>query len=120
MNILYLTILILVVDIFWLALMKSHWAKIIPAIQGSPLNVRIIPSIVVYLLLALGLYALVFYPERYTKLQKAAILGLVVYGVFDMTNYAVFKNYPLWIAMSDMVWGGILLTAVAYIVMKYL
>ena len=36
--------------------------------------------------------------------------GLVIYGVFDLTNLVVFgKGYPLGLAISDVCWGTFLL-----------
>ena len=32
-------------------------------------------------------------------------MGFVVYGIFDMTNMAILKNYPLLFAAVDMSWG---------------
>ena len=36
------------------------------------------------------------------------MLGIVIYGVFDFTNIALFSNYNLFIAIQDNVVGGTL------------
>lgn len=37
-----------------------------------------------------------------------ALFGLIVYGVYDLTNYAVIKDWPLGVTVVDMAWGMIL------------
>jgi uncharacterized membrane protein len=37
-----------------------------------------------------------------------AMLGLVIYGVYDFTNYSLIANWPLKITLIDLVWGMIL------------
>ena len=113
-------VVLLVIDITWLKLLEKFWMKIIPEIQGSPMRVRTISAFVVYLLLAFGIWVFVYHPERFSKLERAFLLGLVIYGVFDATNYALFDKYPLWMAMVDGLWGGVLCLLVAYSIDKLL
>jgi uncharacterized membrane protein len=40
-------------------------------------------------------------------LINGVILGLIAYGTYDMTNYAVTKDFPLKVALVDWLWGGI-------------
>jgi len=44
--------------------------------------------------------------------QHGALLGLLVYGTYDLTNMAVLRNWGLRIAAADVLWG-IFLTAAA-------
>lgn len=32
-------------------------------------------------------------------------LGLIIYGIYDLTNYILFVEWPLRIAIMDMCWG---------------
>jgi uncharacterized membrane protein len=47
-----------------------------------------------------------------TAVINGAILGLIAYGTYDMTNLATLKNWSLSVSIVDMVWG-LLLTAMA-------
>lgn len=47
-----------------------------------------------------------------TALVSGAILGLVAYGTYDMTNLATIKNWSLSLSVVDMAWGTVL-TAIA-------
>ncbi|GAB4393028.1 MAG: DUF2177 family protein [Kiloniellaceae bacterium] len=44
--------------------------------------------------------------------QKAALngalLGLLAYGTYDMTNIATLKNWPVPMSVVDIAWGGVL------------
>ena len=39
---------------------------------------------------------------------NGALLGLLAYGTYDMTNLATLKNWPIPMSIVDMVWGGVL------------
>jgi uncharacterized membrane protein len=39
---------------------------------------------------------------------SGAILGLIAYGTYDITNLATLKNWPLAMSLVDMAWGTVL------------
>ncbi|MCJ8507727.1 DUF2177 family protein [Rhizobium lemnae] len=41
-------------------------------------------------------------------LLSGAILGLIAYGTYDITNLSTLKNWPLAMSLVDMAWGTIL------------
>lgn len=47
-----------------------------------------------------------------TALLLGALLGLVAYGTYDITNLATLRNWPLAVSLLDLGWG-ITLTAVS-------
>lgn len=47
-----------------------------------------------------------------TALFNGALLGLVAYGTYDITNLATLKNWSVAVSIVDMIWG-IALTATA-------
>lgn len=68
--------------------------------------------------MSFALYYFIILPKR--SVFDAAILGMVIYGVFDMTNHALFKNYNLTTGIIDVVWGAILFASSAFIVKWFL
>jgi uncharacterized membrane protein len=40
-----------------------------------------------------------------TTFLWGAFMGLIIYGVYDMTNLSVLKNYPLAFSVADLAWG---------------
>jgi uncharacterized membrane protein len=46
-------------------------------------------------------------------------LGIVVYGVWNFTNMAIFKNYDIVVGLMDLCWGFVLFSAVVYMLLWY-
>jgi uncharacterized membrane protein len=44
--------------------------------------------------------------------RRGAALGLVAYATYELTNWAVLRDWPAWIVPVDIAWG-VALTAVA-------
>ena len=91
----------LVIDMPWLYLTQGWSSKLIRGIQGTPISLRILPALVVYL--AIGyLISIAKTPGR------AAAIGMATYAVYDFTNYATLTNYDPYFAVVDTLWGGAL------------
>jgi uncharacterized membrane protein len=48
-----------------------------------------------------------------TALLNGALLGLMCYATYDLTNMATIKNWPLSIVVIDIVWGTVLTGSVS-------
>jgi len=68
-------------------------------------------AILVYVLFALSMIVIIE-PLSGGQLMSAALyggfLGLVVYGVYDFTCLAIFKDFPVGMAFVDVAWGTFL------------
>ena len=113
-TILIITVIILVLDAIYLTATRSIFGEVVAKIQRVAIQMRVEGAIVVYALLVLGLYKFIISERRPVK--DAAIFGLVIYGVFDFTNYAMFKNYDLATALMDTAWGTTLMALTTYLV----
>jgi len=72
-------------------------------------------AVVVYTLLGTGI-ALFVIPRASTVALAAAygaLFGLVVYGVYDFTNYSTLRQWPLVLALADVAWGAVASAACA-------
>ena len=107
----FLSILVILVliDSVYLFVTKAIFGEMVAKIQRTAIQMRLEGAVVVYLLLAVALYYFIVKPGL--SVWKAGLLGLVIYGTFDFTNYAMFKNYDLKIAIMDTVWGSLLFMA---------
>ena len=105
-TILLILFIMVALDSVYLFLTKSLFGEMVAKIQRTAIQFRLEGAVVVYLLLAIGLYYFIVKPGL--SAWEAALLGLVIYGTFDFTNYAMFKNYDLKIAIMDTVWGSLL------------
>lgn len=105
-TILIILLIMLALDSIYLYFTKSIFGELVAKVQRTAIQFRLEGAVVVYLLLAVGLYYFIVKPGR--KVWEAGLLGLVIYGTFDFTNYAMFKNYDLKTAIMDTTWGSIL------------
>lgn len=114
MNPLLTAFVLIAIDSIYLYLIQSMSAKSISTIQGSPLQINYYGAIMCYALLVLGLHYFILSGKK--SVLDAFILGIVIYGVFESTNLAIFKNWPLYLVVVDTLWGGTLLALTTYIV----
>ncbi len=106
----------LLLDSVYLYFTKNIFGELVAKIQRTAMQFRIEGAIVVYMLLALGLYYFIVKPGL--SPLEAGLLGLVIYGTFDFTNYTMLKNYNLKIAIMDTVWGSLLFALTTLVVGK--
>ena len=120
-------ILLLIVDSFYLYGLKDTHNKVIQKIQKSPLEVNLKYGSLFYLLAPFA-YVYIIKPlsskDKYkniTSIAKyGAFMGLLMYGTFDITNLALFKEYPLWYALMDTLWGMFAMMITSVLVFKIL
>src|SRR5215217_2927885 len=65
---------------------------------------------VFYLLFVVGIVVLAIHPALtgggwLTALLFGAVLGLVAYGTYDITNLSTLKNWSLTVTVADIAWG---------------
>jgi uncharacterized membrane protein len=101
-----------VVDLVWLATGGIYGRHLIESIQGSPIEVRFVSALLVYLFLA---YMLL----QTTSSLQAFIYGVCIYGVYDFTNHAVFSKYDWKFAIADTLWGGVLFVLTRQLLQSY-
>jgi uncharacterized membrane protein len=98
-------ILLVGFDIVYIYFIANYFNTQIRMIQGSPIvfnQKMIVGAAITYILLAFALSHFVSSP------RNAFLLGICIYGVYDMTNYALFNKWALQTALMDMLWGGTL------------
>lgn len=83
-------------------------------IQRVVMKVKVLPVLVCYAFLIFGLNYFILSKRR--SILEAFLLGLVIYGVYDSTNLAIFKKWDTKMALMDGLWGGILFALTAAIV----
>jgi uncharacterized membrane protein len=121
---LLILIAIILVDLIWIQfVIKRDYSDMIKNIQKSPLNIRILPGVIVYLLMAL--YVLLFVLPFINKnnivkdiLYYGGLSGLITYGVFAFTNYSLLNDWTLKMTLMDTAWGFVLFSLVTLIVYK--
>lgn len=97
----------LVLDGLWLGVLMAptYRALLGPLMLDQPL---LAPAAVFYLLYVFGCVVFVVLPalswQRAARL--GALLGLVAYGTYDLSNWATLNGWSAGLAVMDMVWGA--------------
>lgn len=108
----YISVLIplAVLDAVWLMFLgKGFYAKHMSFLFSDKINLT--PVLFFYPLYALGVLYLVVLPSLssgniYEALWRGALLGLVSYGAYDLTNHATIVGWPAIMTVVDMLWGA--------------
>ncbi len=101
----------IVLDGLWLGLIMKEFYRnqLAPIARMADGGMAPVWSVVwmIYLLLGLGVGVLVV-PRAHSIGSAAAlgaVLGLVVYGVYDLTNYSTLAAWPAAVTIADIAWG---------------
>ena len=112
----------MVLDGVWLGvLMKNFYRdQLAPILRlgESGITPNWPAALVVYALLGTGI-ALFVIPRAPTVPLAAAygaLFGLVVYGVYDFTNYSTLRQWPFVLTLADVAWGAVASAAAAVVV----
>lgn len=109
-------ITLVLVDSTYLYLIKHYFANQIYIIQGTNMSLHLLATIMCYILLVSGLYYFIIKNKK--SVLDAFILGIVIYGVFETTNKALFTKWKWMTVLIDSLWGGILFAVTTFIIQK--
>ena len=108
------TIILLGLDFTWLALyMTPRYKALVKSIQGSALKANMTSALASYTLMVVALNMFVI-NYNFSNLE-AFVFGVCLYGVYDFTNGAIFKNWDFKLAYIDVLWGGLVYFLAAYV-----
>ena len=85
-------------------------------IQNAPLKANVYGAILSYVCVIGALNYFIILQNK--SPLDAFILGIFLYGVFDMTNFAMFTKYSWKTAISDTLWGGTLFAFTTWVTYK--
>jgi uncharacterized membrane protein len=109
-------IVMLSLDFVYLNVMKGYFMNQVKNVQGSPLKLNYLGVAICYIFLIAGINYFIIKPRK--SVSDAFLLGLVIYGVYETTNYALFSNWSIVSVIIDTLWGGLLFASTAYVVEK--
>lgn len=106
--------LMLILDYLWLSFIAKSFFMTqighVMNIENGILKINYMAALIVYLVLMLGL--LVFVMPKVTSLITAifygALFGFIIYAIYDFTNLATLKDWPLIMCLVDVTWGAFL------------
>ncbi len=110
-------ILAILVDSMWIGLVAknlyvNHFASSVLSVPDRMLPYQWLAAILAWFLLVVGIVIFVLPKTVKKKLwyatRQGALFGLVVYGCYDFTNYAILQYWPMQVVIIDVIWGCIL------------
>jgi uncharacterized membrane protein len=112
-QILIVSIIMALLDLPWLGLIGTPYMNTVRMIQGGrEARTRPLAGAIVYL-------AMAYLVLQTTSLFGAFLTGMAVYAVYDFTVFALFKDYPIHLAIVDSIWGGVLFMATFWILRRF-
>lgn len=99
-------------DFVWLSRMADVLYRPTMGDMAAP-NFKPVPAALFYLLFCTGLVYFAVRPalgsgDWSVAFMQGAVLGLVAYGTYDLTNQATLKNWSTTLSIVDMSWGTVL------------
>jgi uncharacterized membrane protein len=105
-TILLAALIMLILDALYLNAIGKAYSQQVAKIQRTVMNVKMDGAVICYLFLIFGLYYFILKDKK--SVFDAFLLGIVIYGVYDATTYAIFKKWSPSLAALDTLWGGVL------------
>ena len=107
-------IIMISIDFVYLNVMKGFFDKQVQHVQNSPLKINYLGAALCYLFLIVGINYFIIKPKK--SVSDAFLLGIVIYGVYETTSYALLKDWSIFTVFIDTLWGGLLFASTTYIV----
>jgi uncharacterized membrane protein len=98
------SVIFICLDFLYLTTFNRFFNEIIHDIQGSSIKFNFIGAILCYILLIYGLNYFIINQKK--TAMDAFILGVVIYGVYETTNYTLFNKWRMTAVILDTLWGG--------------
>jgi uncharacterized membrane protein len=126
---LIISIILMFLDVAWILFNMTAYSNTIQKIQKSPMVVRNEQAIIAYILI---LFSVIYVAIPFTtqnikkgedisienKLLKAFMyggaVGFSIYGIYNFTSLAIYKDMELSIGIMDTLWGTTLYTLTTF------
>lgn len=108
--------ILLVLDLTYLFVFKDFMLPILYKVQKAEVKVNLKSALACYIILVSGLYYFII--KKNAPPKDAFLLGVLINGVYETTNYAFFKDWSPLLVFIDTLWGGILLMTTTIIYNK--
>lgn len=107
-------IILISIDFVYLNVMKGYFNNQIQSVQGSAPKFNYLGAALCYIFLISGINYFIIKPHK--SVSDAFLLGIVIYGVYETTSYALLKNWSILTVIIDTLWGGLLFASTTYLV----
>jgi len=112
------SVVFLLLDIIWLQYFTTIINPTIEKIQRAPIVFNIPAAVVAYLIMIIAYYNIA-YDNDTPNYWRSILLGLAIYGTYEFTNLATFKDWDLTTAIIDISWG-VTISALSLFITDYI
>ena len=126
---LIITVFLMVLDVAWITLNLSTYSSAIQKVQKSPINLRSEYAFIAYIIIVFSvLYVAIPFTTQNikkgeddiaTKLLKSFMyggaVGFSIYGIYNFTSLAIYKDFDSSIGIIDTLWGTTLYTLTTFV-----
>lgn len=106
-------------DFLWLGLLMNEYykdqAQTLLRVSGGQWDVLLWPAVGVYFFLAMAIQKFAVSGTSVQSVFRGFLLGMCIYGVYDLTNLALLNGWPIQRSLVDMVWGSFLCATSAWV-----
>jgi uncharacterized membrane protein len=94
-------------------MLRFHMAPLFQRYIGAQMldTIRALPALAFYAAYVAGILYLISAPALKSGgpvLVPAMVLGVMAYGTYEFTSYAIMKDWSLRMVITDVTWGGAL------------
>ena len=83
-------VIFVILDGLYLNLIQKYFNKQIKSIQGTDIKINYTAAAITYIFLIFGLNYFII--QKHKSVKEAALLGLLIYAVYEFTNLSLFTN----------------------------
>jgi uncharacterized membrane protein len=128
-----ISIVIIFLDVAWISLNLTKYSKEVFKVQKAALNLRYEHAIIAYIIILFSiLYIAIPFTSQSIKINNGGkdisienkllysfmyggALGFSVFGIYNFTSLAIYKDLDTTIAITDTIWGTTLYTLSTFI-----
>jgi uncharacterized membrane protein len=128
-----ISIVIIFLDVAWISLNLTKYSKEVFKVQKAAMNLRYEHAIIAYIIILFSiLYIAIPFTSQSIKINNGSkdisienkllysfmyggALGFSVFGIYNFTSLAIYKDLDTTIAITDTIWGTTLYTLSTFI-----
>ena len=126
------SIVVLILDISWISLNLATYSLSVKKVQKASMNLRFEHAIIAYVIILFSiLYVAIPFTIQNAKVNKIDIssienkllqsficggaVGFSIFGIYNFTSLAIYKDLDVSIAITDTIWGTTLYTLSTFV-----
>jgi uncharacterized membrane protein len=127
---LIVAVVLMVLDVAWILMNLSVYSKAVLAVQKSPMRLRNEHAIIAYIIILFSIFyvAIPFTTQNIKNIDAISVenkllksfmyggaVGFSIYGIYNFTSLAIYKDMDSSIGIMDTLWGTTLYTLTTFV-----